>query len=348
MLGRQTSWELGNRSYIRQKVIALYEQIFAQPAAHGASTFPPESVWRELFLLNVNAAWLRERVDAMSEGEIMGPRKPLFRELFSRCIAQLASEELGRHALETLGVLLSALGCKSFSDPSSDTLELFCGIQQVEAVMAELLGGLRKMLGGQNADLVHAAVSGALCVCCLTSNVDQSILIEFLSGEGLAQDVHGLLHGARPKVDSPALREQVRLDAPSALALFSTAPAQRPSGGSILTTALLARARAGAQADGDPELLPQVRGEQPKQAQAAGGPHRGRGLAQARAVRRAALRSKHWTRRAGARRADDRARVGRGHGRGHALLGLPAEPRGAHPRRLGPGRLGERLDGCGY
>lgn len=206
----QPTWELGNRRYIREKVISLYELIFAE--SHGVYASPAESVWRELFLLKVNRLWLRQCVQAMPEEHIMGPRKPLFRDIFSRCIAKLKSEdaEVAAHALETLGGVLTALGCKNFPDPGSDSLELFCGIQRVEIVMAELLGSLRKMLGSGKVELVHAAIAAALSVSCLTANVNQNILVEFLISDGLADDVLGVLYGANPKIDSPALREQVR------------------------------------------------------------------------------------------------------------------------------------------
>lgn len=206
---QQPSWELGNRRYIREKVISLYEVVFAE--GRGAYISPADNVWRELFLLKVNRLWLRQCVLAMPEEQIMGPRKPLFRDIFSRCIAQLKSEDaqVAAHGLEMLGAVLSALGCKSFPDPGSDTLELFCGIQHVEAVMAELLDALCKMLGSGKPELVHAAIAGALSVSCLTPNVNQNILVEFMIGDGLAEDVLGVLYGVNPEIDSPLLREHV-------------------------------------------------------------------------------------------------------------------------------------------
>lgn len=120
------SYELGNRSYIREKVISLYERVFAARTERGAVyASPPEDVWRLLFLLKVNRLWLRQRVLAMSEDEVLGPYKPLLRDLFARCVAQLGSTdaESVAHALETTSAVLGALGHKSFLDPASDTLE---------------------------------------------------------------------------------------------------------------------------------------------------------------------------------------------------------------------------------
>jgi hypothetical protein len=201
------SWELGGRRYIREKVVSLYEQIFESRRERGAYASAPDTVWHELFLLKVNRLWLRQRVLGMSEDEILGARKPLFRDLFARCIAQLRADdaECAAHALETVSSLFSALAQKSFADPGSDTLEVFCGIQRVEPVMAELLESLRASLSSADGERRVAALACALSISCLTTNLNQNILVEFLMGKEIADDVFALLDAAHV----PALREQV-------------------------------------------------------------------------------------------------------------------------------------------
>ncbi|KAJ1636904.1 hypothetical protein T492DRAFT_957007 [Pavlovales sp. CCMP2436] len=205
-----TDWELGNRRYIREKVVASYEQIFSEPAGRSAYASPPDEVWSTLFLLKVNRLWLRQQIIGMTEEQIMGPRKALFRDVFARCISHLESEdtEACAHALETLGAVLSTLGHKSFPDPGSDTLELFCGIQTVEAVMGGLLGSLGNLLASRDAGRVHAALTCALSIGCLSTNANHNILLEFLVSEELAEQIFGVLYGADPEIDSPPLREQ--------------------------------------------------------------------------------------------------------------------------------------------
>jgi hypothetical protein len=105
--------------------------------------------------------------------------------------------------------VLGALGHKSFLDPASDTLEIFCGVQQVEATMGALLGALRSALTADDAERCRAALTCALSFGCLTTNINQNILLEFLMLDDFAAAAFGVLLGANAEIDSPALREQV-------------------------------------------------------------------------------------------------------------------------------------------
>ena len=135
--GPKGSFDLGERSYLREKVVSTYEGLW-----QGLD--PGERGWTELFYLKVNASWLQDQISALST-EGLRQRAPMIRRLFSESCARLTPEHdasTQSHALETLGGLFLGLGCRTFHDFVSEVLELLCGIDEVDRVMqASLTAG---------------------------------------------------------------------------------------------------------------------------------------------------------------------------------------------------------------
>mmetsp|Transcript_25216 Transcript_25216/g.68300 ORF Transcript_25216/g.68300 Transcript_25216/m.68300 type:complete len:711 (-) Transcript_25216:237-2369(-) len=204
-------WELGQRRYIREKVVTLYEAVFQDSMSTGAYQTPSEAVWRELFVLKVNHHWLRQCVLAVSEDDILGPRKALFRDVFARSMSVLHSDDpvCSGHALQTFSAVLGALGLKTFADPGADTLEVVCGISNVEAFMSEFLTSLRLLLNTQELVKQRAAVTALLTAVCVTTNVNQNFLLEFIiQDEALATAILALLHRQDRSLEARALKAQ--------------------------------------------------------------------------------------------------------------------------------------------
>ena len=98
-------FELDGRSYLREKVIATYEQLWRGEELSARA-------WTELFYLKVNAGWIQARIASLDVGSLH-MRQPVVRRLFSECCARLGGSHepsTRAHALETLSGLFLGLG----------------------------------------------------------------------------------------------------------------------------------------------------------------------------------------------------------------------------------------------
>lgn len=102
----RTDFELDDRRYLREKVVATYEKMW-----RGDELSPND--WSELLCLKVNAGWLQSAV-GRAPAEQLVLRRPVVRQLFKECCAKICAEgedaSVVSHALETLSGVLLGLG----------------------------------------------------------------------------------------------------------------------------------------------------------------------------------------------------------------------------------------------
>ena len=97
-------YELGDRSYLREKVVTTYEALW-----RGEDIGPVG--WTELFCLKVNAEWIQTNIASMPADRL----RPVARRLFAECCARLGEGHdpaTQCHALETLSGFFLGLGCR--------------------------------------------------------------------------------------------------------------------------------------------------------------------------------------------------------------------------------------------
>jgi hypothetical protein len=97
-------YELGDRSYLREKVVTTYEALWR---GEDIGT----SGWTELFCLKVNAEWIQTNIASMPADRL----RPVARRLFAECRVRLSEEHdpaTQCHALETLSGFFLGLGCR--------------------------------------------------------------------------------------------------------------------------------------------------------------------------------------------------------------------------------------------
>ena len=104
-------YELGDRSYLREKVVTTYEALW-----RGEDIGP--SGWTELFCLKVNAEWIQTNIASMPADRL----RPVARRLFAECRVRLSEEHdpaTQCHALETLSGFFLGLGCRRGATPGA-------------------------------------------------------------------------------------------------------------------------------------------------------------------------------------------------------------------------------------
>ena len=102
-------YELGDRSYLREKVVTTYEALWR---GEDIGT----SGWTELFCLKVNAEWIQTNIASMPADRL----RPVARRLFAECRVRLSEEHdpaTQCHALETLSGFFLGLGCRRGAGP---------------------------------------------------------------------------------------------------------------------------------------------------------------------------------------------------------------------------------------
>jgi hypothetical protein len=180
------SFELADRSYLREKVVGVYEQLWLQRVELD------DRGWSELFYLKVNAVWLQEHIASLPVAELRRAT-PVVRALFGQCVARLGPEHEATtrgHALETASGVLLGLGGRTFHSFGADALELLCGIEEADALFDELMGKLRPILAAppvHPARAAPAAVAVALrrsalrfllALACATDSLSSNLLLE--------------------------------------------------------------------------------------------------------------------------------------------------------------------------
>ena len=104
MTAAAVRYELGDRSYLREKVVTTYEALW-----RGEDIGPVG--WTELFCLKVNAEWIQTNIASMPADRL----RLVARRLFAECYARLGEEHdpaTQCHALETLSGFFLGLGCR--------------------------------------------------------------------------------------------------------------------------------------------------------------------------------------------------------------------------------------------
>ena len=214
------TYALGERRYLREKVVSIYESIWDHNEAVD---------WTNLFNLKVNAAWLQEHIAAAPAVELLSTRKPAVRRLFNECLVRIPegshSIDVRCHALETLSGVFLGIGCHNFHDPVAEVLELLCGIDRADERFAELFSHIKCIISsdkrGVNADAIRrCAIRLLLSLTAAAADLHRNVLVDLLMPHGFEQ----------PSEDASLL-----LPAPRATPLPSLLPSLRPSH-SLLTT----------------------------------------------------------------------------------------------------------------
>ena len=181
MSARASGGEVGDRRYLREKIVSTYESLWAGAQLDDRS-------WDELFQLKVRADVLQQQVSSLPPSTLRN-HHTTFRRLFAECCRRMGAQHepsTQSHAMETLGGLLLGLGCRPFHDFQAEALDLLCGIDTADAVFAALGADVRRLLardGPAAPALQRSAVRLLLCLCSAADNLDQNILVE-LTGVG--------------------------------------------------------------------------------------------------------------------------------------------------------------------
>ena len=179
------SYTLGDRRYLKQKVVASYERLWRGEDAD----------MKELFLLKANAHWLQSQIAGAPAKELFGVRKSTVRKLFAECCARLnetSGLDVQSHAMETLSGLFLGIGSRTFHDPVADVLELLCGIEAADGAFEKLFAHVKFVLteerrGAAAAAVRRAAVRLLLSLTAAASDLHRNILIDLLMPQGFDQ-----------------------------------------------------------------------------------------------------------------------------------------------------------------
>jgi hypothetical protein len=183
---------LGDRQYLKEKVVATYERLWNDPDAIS---------YKELFALKVNAAWLQSKVATATSAELFGVRKPAVRRLFAECCTRIDEShtaDIQCHAMETLSGLFLGVGSRSFHDPVAEVLELLCGIEAADGVFGKLFGHLKRTLsadrrGADALSLRRTTVRLLLSLTAAASDLHTNILVDLFMPHGFETPVAALL-----------------------------------------------------------------------------------------------------------------------------------------------------------
>jgi hypothetical protein len=219
------TFELADRSYLREKVVGVYEQLWVQRVELD------DRGWSELFYLKVNAAWLQEHIASLSAAELRRAT-PVVRALFGKCVARLGPEHEAvtrGHALETASGVLLGLGGRSFHSFGADALELLCGIEEADALFDDLMGKLRPILAPSSPNparagpaavtvaLRRAALRLLLALACATDSLSSNLLLESVLHRLSAEWAPPARNGAAAPAGSFALAVSLELGGPREL-----------------------------------------------------------------------------------------------------------------------------------
>ena len=148
-----TPYTLGDRSYIREKVITTYETLFTTNAL-------TPSDWAEFFFLKPNTEWLQAHLSTLTAPQLAHAR-PATRTLFSRCLDSMepAAEAASRaNAMETMAALvLGSGGRRSFYE--TDLLDALCGVDAADAHFGRLAVSVSALLSGGGAATAERGAS---------------------------------------------------------------------------------------------------------------------------------------------------------------------------------------------
>ncbi|KAL1529976.1 hypothetical protein AB1Y20_000903 [Prymnesium parvum] len=180
------AFELDERSYLREKVVVTYEALWRGEPLDAKA-------WDELFCLKVNSRWLQHALSTLSS-PLLAAKRPIVRRLFAECCKRLdpaVEASSMSHALETLSGIFLGLGSRVFHDFSAEVVELLCGLDRADATFAAMLVHLKHLLereggGAQAAALRRAAIRLLLSLTATASNLNQNILVEFVTLHDLA------------------------------------------------------------------------------------------------------------------------------------------------------------------
>ena len=175
-------YTLNDRLTLKEKVVSEYEMLWSRGDLPN---------FANLFALKVNAIWLQDHVGSCTAAELV-QRQPAIRKLFAACCARLGEDhpaDVQSHAMETLSGIFLGIGCRNFTNPISDVLELLCGLDEADAVFGALFGDIKRILtsprrGAAHVALRRAAVRLLLALAASASDLQSNILVEFLMPKG--------------------------------------------------------------------------------------------------------------------------------------------------------------------
>ncbi|EOD39182.1 hypothetical protein EMIHUDRAFT_223662 [Emiliania huxleyi CCMP1516] len=179
-----SKFELDDRSYLREKVIEVYEKLWLRGAPLDASG------WAELFFLKPNAAWLQSYLGSLTAARLRAST-PTVRALWAECAARLGHEHepsVRGHALETMSGILLGLGGVPLHSFASDAPELLTGLDEAEGCFDELAPMLRELLAPPSA-AAAASPSAALTAIALRRSALRLLMAFALASDGLSANI---------------------------------------------------------------------------------------------------------------------------------------------------------------
>ncbi|KAK3386409.1 hypothetical protein B0H63DRAFT_467739 [Podospora didyma] len=182
----------------QQKIVQLYEALFKDDNDDGEK---PEGFWREFFLLRPDRATLRRILDEISPNDLLHFELQTG-QLFSRAVAALKGGSghgvTDFNALDTLSTFMMAVLAKKYTNPSSDIIGVLAGLDHIDAVFTDFVGGLDSIIrNGRSLDLRQKAVEVALAV---ASGAYQTTLLTYFIQRDLFPSIMKYIQDA----DTPA------------------------------------------------------------------------------------------------------------------------------------------------
>ncbi|KAL1969523.1 hypothetical protein VTN77DRAFT_8961 [Rasamsonia byssochlamydoides] len=171
------------------KIVQLYETLFR------TSDFaePSEGFWREFFLLPPDKKQLHRILDDLKPDDALSLQAQT-QQLFARAIREAASgvSPNDLHALETLTAFLGSILVKKYTNPSSDTITILAGLDEVDQVFSDFVGVLDKIIrNGSSFDLRLKAIRTAIS---MVSGAYKTGLVSYFTHRDLFPSLMKFVH----------------------------------------------------------------------------------------------------------------------------------------------------------
>ncbi|KAK5944181.1 hypothetical protein PMZ80_003462 [Knufia obscura] len=159
------------RESFQPKIVQLYSDLFKLDEQHGDEDFEPsEGFWREFFLLKPAKQKFHDVLEPLTADDLLHIQGQT-RNYVRRSIDELTSgaSPQNENALENLTAFLAAVLAKRFTNPSTDVIEVFAGLENVDKTMTDLANGLESIISKSTSvpfrrkavDCAAAAVAGS-------------------------------------------------------------------------------------------------------------------------------------------------------------------------------------------
>ncbi|KAL9081467.1 MAG: hypothetical protein Q9157_000025 [Trypethelium eluteriae] len=165
----------------KPKIVHLYEALFAETEDDHEQS---EGFWQELFLLNPSPPGLQRILADLSPEDLLHLQHSSHR-LLQEAIVRVkdGKDPTDETALDTLTVFLGSVLTKKYTNPSSDTIAIIAGLDDVDSVFADFVATLDGVIrSGRSVQVRKKAITTALT---LISGAYQTSLISYFTQRDL-------------------------------------------------------------------------------------------------------------------------------------------------------------------